>query len=104
MRALPDAEMGDLVPHAGVDSDKTIDEKKQQERQLEEDEGAEYYVPFMLVHSHIRILKFPLHIMRHLADVGFHLGLTICIFKSTFTLESKDFSEFHFVRPPQDWS
>jgi hypothetical protein len=47
MRALPDAEMGDLVPHAGVDSDKTIDQKKQQERQLEEDEGAEYYVPSM---------------------------------------------------------
>jgi len=47
MRALPDAEMGDLVPHAGVDSDKTIDQKKQQERQLEEDEGAEYYVPAM---------------------------------------------------------
>lgn len=44
MRALPDAEMGDLVPHAGVHSDKTVDEKKQQERQLEEDEGAEYYV------------------------------------------------------------
>jgi len=44
MRSLPDAEMGDLVPHAGVDSDKTTDEKKQMERQLEEDEGAEYYV------------------------------------------------------------
>jgi len=49
MRALPDAEMGDLVPHAGVDSDKTIDQKKQQERQLEEDEGAEYYVPSMVL-------------------------------------------------------
>jgi len=44
MRALPDAEMSDLVPHAGVGSEKTVDEKKQQERQLEEDEGAEYYV------------------------------------------------------------
>jgi hypothetical protein len=44
MRSLPDSEMGDLIPHAGVDSDKTTDERKQMERQLEEDEGAEYYV------------------------------------------------------------
>jgi hypothetical protein len=44
MRSLPDSEMGALVPHAGVDSDKTADERKQIERQLEEDEGAEYYV------------------------------------------------------------
>jgi hypothetical protein len=36
--------MGEMVPHTGVDSGKTVDEKKQQERQLEEDEGAEYYV------------------------------------------------------------
>jgi hypothetical protein len=36
--------MGDLIPHAGVNSDKTAQEKKQLERQLEEDEGAEYYV------------------------------------------------------------
>ena len=41
MRSLPDSEMGDLVPHGGVHSDKTTDEKKQMERQLEEDEGAE---------------------------------------------------------------
>jgi len=44
MRSLPDSEMGDLIPQTGLDSDKTIDEKKQMERQLEEDEGAEYYV------------------------------------------------------------
>jgi hypothetical protein len=44
MRALPDAEMGDLIPQQGVNSDKSADEKKQLERQLEEDEGAEYYV------------------------------------------------------------
>lgn len=44
MRSLPDSEMGDLVPQGGVDSDKTTVEKKQMERQLEEDEGAEYYV------------------------------------------------------------
>lgn len=44
MRSLPDSEMGSLVPHGGVDSDKTADQRKQIERQLEEDEGAEYYV------------------------------------------------------------
>jgi hypothetical protein len=44
MRSLPDSEMTDLVPHSGVDADKTADEKKVKERKLEEDEGAEYYV------------------------------------------------------------
>jgi len=44
MRSLPDSEMGHLVPTAGIDSDMSTDEKKQKERQLEEDEGAEYYV------------------------------------------------------------
>ena len=46
MRSLPDAEMGALVPQGGVDSDKTTEQRKQIERQLEEDEGAEYYVQF----------------------------------------------------------
>jgi hypothetical protein len=36
--------MADLFPHGGVDSDKTASQRKQLERQLEEDEGAEYYV------------------------------------------------------------
>jgi hypothetical protein len=44
MRSLPDSEMGVLVPSSGIDSDKNADERKQIERQLEEDEGAEYYV------------------------------------------------------------
>ena len=44
MRSLPDSEMTELLPNAGIGSDQTADEKKQQERQLEEDEGAEYYV------------------------------------------------------------
>jgi hypothetical protein len=35
--------MAEMVPHTGADSDQTVDERKQQERQLEEDEGAEYY-------------------------------------------------------------
>jgi len=44
MRSLPDSEIADLVPHGGVDSDKTANQRKQIERQLEEDEMAEYYV------------------------------------------------------------
>jgi hypothetical protein len=49
MRSLPDSEMGALVPHSGIDADKTVDEKKQMERKLEEDEGAEYYVSYSII-------------------------------------------------------
>ena len=99
MRALPDAEMGDLVPHAGVDSDKTLDEKKQQERRLEEDEGAEYYVRSFLTPFDFRISKYPLHIMQPPVAAAFHLDLITCILKSTFTWESKGSLESHFVYP-----
>ena len=44
MRSLPDAEMGNLIRHGGVNSDKSTDQRKQIERQLEEVEGAEYDV------------------------------------------------------------
>lgn len=90
MRSLPDAEMGDLVPHAGVNSDKTTDQRKQIERQLEEDEGAEYYVHLPPILSHCRILKLLLRIMLHQEEGEFLPDRIICILKWISILESKD--------------
>jgi len=95
MRSLPDSEMGDLVPQGGVHSDKTTDEKKQMERQLEEDEGAEYYVrnPKAL-ESDDRISKSLLPTTPPRVVEEFPRDLTTCTLKLISILESRVYLAF----------
>jgi hypothetical protein len=99
MRSLPDAEMGNLVPQGGVDADKTADQRKQIERQLEEDEGAEYYVFSQRFPSDVRTLKSLLHIMQHRGVGEFLQDLTICTLRLISMLGLKGSSEFRCVEP-----
>lgn len=90
--------MANIVPHGGVDSDKTANQRKQIERQLEEDEGAEYYVyDYCGNYLTNRTLKLHSHIMLHQEVAEFLQGRTICTFKLTSTLESKDSLAFRYV-------
>jgi hypothetical protein len=91
--------MGPLVPSSGAGSGKNADERKQIERQLEEDEDAEYYVSTsqLITCPDCRISKS--HSLTTLlqAVAVSPRALTTCISRSTFTWESRVFSEFLFV-------